>query len=470
MTYLKLVTDLTPPADLVHRQLLAAREITHAFLTANRPEDVYRLALERVTPLAGAAFASVYLVERGSDLLRLAASHDWPEQWRPWLGQMSVRVGRGPTGEAVAERRVVEIADVLSAEHRDEWREIATEVGFRSLVAIPLATGHVTLGALTFYFTHTDPLTDARRELLRSVADQMAVTAEKSALITELSRANAALREVNTELESRNAALVEARRVRDEFLTTITHELRTPLTAVIGYVSLLEEGINGPLTVEQRRDLAQVRRASDRLLSLVDDMLELATLKRSEAEPQRTEADPRALLQEAIDAIPAARRSVLLVVDVPAGEMASVSTDQRRAVRVLAALLDNSFKFTTQGEVRVSVRIEGNTLIYEISDTGAGIPEALHQAVFEEFRQADGTVTRRHGGAGLGLALARMLARLLGGDVTILESSQEGTSVRFTIPMGGEVSAKDAIAPRMTKQYPDEAGQRSQATHEPGGR
>src|SRR5690606_23879071 len=117
-----------------------------------------------------------------------------------------------------------------------------------------------------------------------------------------------------------------------------------------------------------------------------------------------------------------------------------------------------------------SVRIEGNTLIYEISDTGTGIPESLHQAVFEEFRQADGTVTRRHGGAGLGLALARMLARLLGGDVTILESSQEGTSVRFTIPMGGEVSARDAVAPRMSQQFTDDNGQLHQATPESGAR
>src|SRR5690606_23601639 len=99
----------------MQRELVAIREIAHAFLTADRPEEVYRLALERVTPLAGAAFASVYLVDRGSDVLRLAASHNWPERWHPWLGQMVVRVGRGPSGEAAAEGRAVEIPDVFAA-------------------------------------------------------------------------------------------------------------------------------------------------------------------------------------------------------------------------------------------------------------------------------------------------------------------------------------------------------------------
>lgn len=443
--YVSRVTPVDLPTDLTQQELMAVREIAHAFLTAERAEDVYQLALERVTPLAGAAFACVYLTDGGSDLMRLAASYNWPERWRPWLGQMVVRVGRGPSGEAASERRAVEVPDVFADDRLEDWQEVARELGFSAIAALPLATREATHGAVTFYFAEAGPFTDARRSMLRTVADQMAATAEKAALIAELRRTNDALLAANEELERRNKALIEARRARDEFLTTISHELRTPLTAMIGYVALLEEGVNGPLTDDQRRDLAQVKRASDRLLVLVDDLLELATLKRGEVLPQRETLDPRALLLEAVDALPTPPAGVSLVTDLPDGELQSVTADRRRVVRVLSALLGNAMKFTDEGEVRASVRVEDHRVVYEISDTGIGIPAAMHEAVFEEFRQVDGTVTRRHGGAGLGLALARRLARLLGGDVTLAESSAAGSRFLFTLPLGGSVPTASAV-------------------------
>lgn len=430
--------------------MVAIREIAHSLLNAERAEDVYRMALERVTPLAGAAFASVYLVEPGSEVLRLAASYNWPERWRPWLGQMVVRIGLGPSGEAASERRTIEVPDVFADAELDDWQEVAGELGFSALVALPLATPQATLGAVTFYFSDAGPLTDACRSLLRVVASQMAATAEKAALISALRKSNEALSEANAELERRNSALVEARQARDDFLTTISHELRTPLTAVIGYVALLEEGVNGPLTTEQARDLAQVRRASNRLLSLVDDLLELATLKRGDPFLHRETLDPVTVLTDAIDSMPTPREGTRLKIVLPDGELGQVRADERRVKRVLVALLENAHKFTDEGTIQVTVTAGDSWLAYDVSDTGVGIPPALHESIFDEFRQADGTVTRRHGGAGLGLSIARRLARLLGGDVTLAASSASGTRFRFTLPRAGSVPAEDAVAPIST--------------------
>src|SRR5678815_4995677 len=114
----------------------------------------------------------------------------------------------------------------------------------------------------------------------RMVADQMAATAQKARLIDDLRRANAALIETNAELEAQYVALLEARRVKDEFLANISHELRTPLTAVMGYLSLMDEGLAGPVTEEQRRTLEQVLAGRPHLLDLIGDLLELTTLKR----------------------------------------------------------------------------------------------------------------------------------------------------------------------------------------------
>ncbi len=113
--------------DSAVRELLAVREIAHAFLHADRPEEVFQFALDRVSPLVGATFASIYLVDGASELMRLAASFNWPEKYRPWLGQMRVRLGFGPSGEAAAERRVIEVPDVMADGGLEDWREVATE-------------------------------------------------------------------------------------------------------------------------------------------------------------------------------------------------------------------------------------------------------------------------------------------------------------------------------------------------------
>ncbi|HET9685092.1 MAG TPA: GAF domain-containing protein, partial [Gemmatimonadaceae bacterium] len=106
------------------RELIAIREIVHAFLTADRPEEVFQFALDRVSPLVGATFACVYLVDGASELMRLAAVHNWPERFAPFLGEMRVRLGFGPSGEAAAERRVIEVPDVMADPSLEDWAEV----------------------------------------------------------------------------------------------------------------------------------------------------------------------------------------------------------------------------------------------------------------------------------------------------------------------------------------------------------
>src|SRR5688572_14740762 len=131
---------------------MAVREIVHAFLTADQPEEVFQFALDRVSPLVGATFASVYLVDGVSELMHLVAAFNWPERYRPWLGEMRVRLGFGPSGEAAAERRVIQVRDVLADPDLEDWVDVATELGFRGIVALPLQTATKVLGTVTFYF------------------------------------------------------------------------------------------------------------------------------------------------------------------------------------------------------------------------------------------------------------------------------------------------------------------------------
>ncbi|MEP7002623.1 MAG: GAF domain-containing sensor histidine kinase [bacterium] len=416
------------------RELIAIREIVHAFLTADQPEEVFQFALDRVSPLVGAAFACVYLIDGASELMRLAAVHNWPAPYAPWLGEMRVRLGFGPSGEAAAERRVIEVPDVMSDPSLEDWAEVASELGFRAIVALPLQTGDGVLGAVAFYFGRAGTISAETRSLLRMVADQMAATAQKARLIDDLRRANAALLESNAELERQYAALLDARRAKDEFLANISHELRTPLTAVMGYLSLMEDGLAGPVTPEQRKHLSQVKTSSHHLLGLIDDLLELTTLKRGGQELSLTAFDIREPLHDAISATRGRAEGVALRVSEPESPVMMVS-DHRMIAKMLIAVLSNAYKFTRTGEVRVSVTTRGGRAVYRVADTGIGIPESMQAQVFEEFRQVDGSTTRRYGGSGLGLSLAQRIAHLLGGEIYLESAPDEGSTFRVELPL-----------------------------------
>jgi signal transduction histidine kinase len=421
--------------DFAVRELVAVREIMRAFLTADSPHEVFRLALERVTPLVGASFASVCLLEDGSDVMTLVAEYNWPARYRPWLGDMRVRVGFGPSGKAASERRPIEVADVFADQGLGAWRDVATELGYRALIALPLESARVVMGTVTFYFTEPGGFAPEQRQLVRICADQMAAAAEKSSMIDELRRTNSALLRANEEMEKQYVALLEARRVKDEFLANISHELRTPLTTVVGYTQLLQDGAEGPLTPEQAQDLAQVERASERLLTLIDDLLELTTLRRTGLEVSVEECDPREPLREAVELAGDIPPAVAVRVRQPDTMLPAMRTDRKKTVKVLISLLSNAYKFTAKGEIAVSVDVRHGRVRYRVQDTGIGIAPDLQQVIFDDFRQADGSSTRRYGGTGLGLALARRLARLLGGDITMASTLGVGSAFEVTIPL-----------------------------------
>jgi signal transduction histidine kinase len=426
--------NAAPESESGLRELIAIREIVHAFLTADRPEEVFQFALDRVSPLVGASFACVYVVDGASELMRLAAVHNWPERFAPFLGEMRVRLGFGPSGEAAAERRVIEVPDVMADPSLEDWAEVAHELGFRAIVALPLQTGDGVLGAVAFYFETAGAISAETRSLLRMVADQMAATAQKARLIEDLRRANAALIDTNAELERQYVALLEARRVKDEFLANISHELRTPLTAVMGYLALMEEGLAGPVTEEQSRTLLQVKTASQHLLELIGDLLELTTLKRGGLEIKAAAFDVREPLHDALATARGRPESVALRVREPEQRIVMLS-DRRKIAKMLVALLSNAYKFTSSGEVRISVSVHDEHVVYRVEDTGIGIPEEMHGQVFDEFRQVDGSTTRRYGGSGLGLSLARRLARVLGGEIYVDSVPGQGSTFRVELPL-----------------------------------
>ena len=426
------------------RELIAIREIVHAFLTADQPEEVFQFALDRISPVVGASFASVYLLDGASEVMRLVAAHNWPEEHRPWLGAVRMRVGFGPSGEAASERRAIEIPDVLADPDLEDWHDIARELGFRAIVALPLQAANGVLGTVTFYFQDLRTFTPQARSLLRIVADHMTATAEKSALTDELRRTNAALVEANTELERQFVAATGARRMKDEFLASVSSELRSPLSAVIGNLGLLREQVSGSLTEEQRTELEQAGNASAQLLDLIDGLLEWTALRGGVLEVRAEEFDAREPLRDAMRTARGLPERVQLFAEEPTQAMPMLRSDRQKITRILSSLLANAFKFTAAGEVRASVDLTNDGFKYRVQDTGIGLEPAAQLVVFDEFRQADGTATRQHGGTGLGLALSRGIARLLGGDIELVSVPGQGSTFTLILP-----SQTDIRSPQM---------------------
>lgn len=197
-------TPAAEPADPGAADVALVRDLTRALLRAERAEEAFQFALDRTCPAVGAALGSVFVVDGASELMRLAAAHAWPARWRPWLGEVRVRIGFGPSGEAVVERRAIEVPDVFADPGLEDWQEVAQELGFRALVALPLDIGERAVGAATFYFAAPGVPSTRVRGLLRAAADVMAGMATMDLLRGALRRAEAVLEDQRSAAPARS--------------------------------------------------------------------------------------------------------------------------------------------------------------------------------------------------------------------------------------------------------------------------
>ena len=281
-----------------------------------------------------------------------------------------------------------------------------------------------------------------------TVADLAAANAQLQEQATELELQTEQLQAQQADLESINLELQEAAALADaanaaksQFLTTMSHELRTPLNAITGYVDLITLGIRGPTTPEQLSDLARVRRSSEHLLGLINDILNYARLEAGKVQIRRVPVDLGAALAdaEALVAPQMAARGLSLAVGAPA-DAVFVLGDDEKLRQILLNLLTNALKFTEPGGVvgvsGEAALVAGERVIrVHVDDTGRGIAAEQLERVFEPFVQIDRHLTRQaQQGVGLGLAISRELARAMGGDLTAASRVGEGSRFTLTLP------------------------------------
>jgi signal transduction histidine kinase/CheY-like chemotaxis protein len=255
---------------------------------------------------------------------------------------------------------------------------------------------------------------------------------EEKRHLDEMTRLEQARAELLEREQAARASAESANRLKDQFLATVSHELRTPLSAILGWADMLQSGRLSP--EKRERACEAIFNNAKRQAQLIDELLDVARIISGKLRLEHTAVDPREIVNGALEAVQPAAEAKGIRIDVAIDPtVGAFHGDGPRLQQVLWNLLSNAVKFTPAGgTVSVAVRLSGKAGEIVVRDSGAGIPGDFLPSVFEPFRQADASRTRRHGGLGLGLAIVRQLVEAHGGTVRV-DSAGEGQGATFSV-------------------------------------
>jgi signal transduction histidine kinase len=305
-------------------------------------------------------------------------------------------------------------------------------VRYDELLPGPVLLVVITAVLLVVFSAHREQLERHRSARLRDEIEER--TRAQEELVRHHDELEALVAERTEVLEAAMEDLVEANEAKSRFLAAMSHELRTPLNSVIGFTGVIRQGLAGPVTAEQDRQLAMVDRSSRHLLGLIDQVLDLSRIESgSEALARDTFLIDELLweVREALDPLAAAKGLKLVVTNLELGARNTMVTDRAKLRQVLLNLVGNAIKFTDHGRVALSASAFGDLMRLTVTDTGVGIAPQDRESVFEAYHQVPGIAGGKPEGTGLGLALSTRIAVLLGGDIGL--DSEVGVGSRFTV-------------------------------------
>jgi signal transduction histidine kinase len=293
----------------------------------------------------------------------------------------------------------------------------------RAMISVPLLRDGRAIGVISATRPAPGRFTDKQVALLKTFADQAVIAIENVRLFNEI--------------QDKSRQLESANKHKSEFLANMSHELRTPLNSIIGFSEALAERYFGELNEKQAEYVDDINTSGKHLLSLINDILDLAKVEAGRMELDVSEFDLPAALQNALTLMRERAQthgiSLTLAADASLGQLQG---DERKFKQIMLNLLSNAVKFTPDGgHVAVHARANADSIEIAVSDTGIGIAPQDHEAVFEEFRQVGRDYADKQEGTGLGLALARRCIELHGGRIWLESTPGKGSTFTFTLPV-----------------------------------
>lgn len=250
------------------------------------------------------------------------------------------------------------------------------------------------------------------------------------------------IQRINRQLIDKNKQLSEMNQLKTQFLSTISHELRTPLNCILGYAELLREELYGQVNEAQVNALKNIFDSGNHLLKLINELLDFSRIHKGKFQLY-PEANPIVnIIEAAVSTIkPSLNGEKLKFIQTLEDDLPILYIDAQKIYQVLLNLLSNAVKFTDSGEIELKVYCNKGFLEFAIRDTGIGIAEPDIKKIFEDFQQVDGSISRKYGGAGLGLSLAKNLIHLHGGEIWVDSTLRKGSTFYFNLPIDHRIDS-----------------------------
>ena len=427
----------------IARHLALAAEAAETYRN-EREEAQVSGALARVGRALISSLDAPSLLERLCEVTALVLGCDASHTvlWRPEEDAYVPIAGYGTTTEEQEAARVIRVprsmmSVLLSRLEHDDVAEATTvplhlvttvrqhEPAAALYLCMALRHGSDIIGVQTAYRRgRVAPFTAQQRRIAQGIAQMASLVLEHARLVDELGRAS---------------------RLKSDFVATMSHELRTPLNVIMGYNDLVLEGAFGSVTAEQKEPLRRVGKSATELLELINTTLDVSRLEAGRLPLELRDfglADLLAQVRNETQELQA-KPGLEFAWNLPA-RLPRLHTDPTKLKVVLKNLIANAAKFTEQGSVTVGARSGRGGVEISVTDTGIGIPHEAQSLIFEPFRQADSSATRRYGGVGLGLYIVRRLVEMLGGRVALDSEMGRGSTFRVWIPTNGAKSATES--------------------------
>jgi GAF domain-containing protein len=407
------------------QQLTALGEVGQAVSSTLELETVLTTVVAHAVQLSGTSAGIIYEYDEAAEKFDLRASYRMEEELVEVYRTTPIRLGQGATGRAAATRAPVQVADLLTERELavSRIRPMLARLGYQSLLAVPLLLGERIMGALTVYRRESGSFAPEVVNLLQTFATQSVLAIQNARLFREI--------------EEKGRQIEAANRHKSEFLANVSHELRTPLNAIIGFSEVLGERMFGELNDKQAEYTEDILSSGRHLLSLINDILDLAKIEAGRMELELGKFDFSLAVENAMTLVRerATRHGIKLVqtVDERIGDFVG---DERKIKQVFLNLLSNAVKFTAEGgRIDVNARMADGSVEVSVTDTGIGIAQKDQEAIFEEFRQVGSDYTRKREGTGLGLSLTKKFVEMHGGKLWVESELGKGSTFTFTLPI-----------------------------------
>lgn len=430
----RLETEVSDRAE----RMSAINQIVNVVNSSIEAGRVYENLTREIRWLINFDYASVSLrVDDGSFETRQL----WPEPQEgreqfPRMDDMG-----GCAGWVAREKRCLLVSDLTEAS-AEMVRDFPQEI--KSCLSVPLHAEQKIIGALSFGSSKIEGFSEDDARILEQMAPHLAAAIRNGKLLEDLTRTLNEVTQAREKLFAANEELKSLDEMKTNLLSNVSHELRTPLVAVMGYTDMVLNGKAGAVNDTQKEYLAITLRNIEKLVSLIENLLDFSRLHKGKEEMVFTRFD-------LVDCIQASMQTVKIVADGrkitvslnihnAEGEEVSppviVEGDKGKLGQVFNNLLANAVKFNSNGgSVTVNVEVRKDMVYIAVSDTGIGIAEEALDKVFTRFYQCDASSTRKYGGTGIGLAIAQDIVRLHGSRITVTSKMGEGSTFRFTLPL-----------------------------------